>query len=100
VSQKLPDNTPAFRRQALATTQVENVPTCAVCGFVDGLGGAIGQPAPLHLLPEVVHRVQLWRRFGQEAQLDAQLPSAPRRKYIRLSYNQRLTDISPAERLG
>jgi hypothetical protein len=55
-------------------TPREQVLTGTVRRGVDGLGGTIGQPPPLDMPPEVVHRVQLRRGFRQEAQLKAQLP--------------------------
>jgi hypothetical protein len=56
------------------TTHVEQVPTGPVRRFVARLGRTIGQPAPLDMPPEMVHRVQLWRCGGQEPRLDVQRP--------------------------
>jgi hypothetical protein len=55
------------------TTHREQILTGAVRRGVDGLGGTMGQPPPLHMSPAVVHHVQLWHGFRQEAQLEAQL---------------------------
>ncbi len=55
------------------TTHIQDIPTCAVRRCVDGTRGAIGQPSPLHVPPEMVHGIQLGGGSGQKAEFNVQV---------------------------